>query len=227
MKRVLLFTMIMVLAVVGVFAAEDKTSADAKVKLDLNVEKFVIGFANSKTNAQTFSKVKDDYDFDIKSKVNGNVNKLEVLTQQKDNMYFFYDAALLKGLTYKLYAKINDPLTEQNSTDTGVATYTSSNPDTISYTATIKDNVEKATAFVDGTWVTGVNTTDVVISSPAYNATSTYTEVRNLRGSATAPFTVVYASAFEIDLKVDGDQNLGSKKAAVYRSTISFKVATV
>ncbi len=45
----------------------------------------------------------------------------------------------------------------------------------------------------------------------------------NLRGAASEPYTVVYASALKISLETN-EENIGAKKAAVYKSTITFTV---
>lgn len=145
-------------------------------------------------------------------------------THADGSMYFFYDAALDKALNYKLKGKIDTALIQQNQDDNGVAT----NPDYITYMATVTGNVGKDENFKDGTWVKKGET--VVLSSPtdATTTSTTYTDIRgNLRDAETGPYTVAYAGAFKIQLNVDENQNLGRKKAAVYRSTITFAVETV
>ncbi len=224
MKRILLTTTILILAALSVFA-EDKGNKTAKVKLELNVEKIVIGFANSEANAQKFTATADTYDYVITSSSSEDTDKLVITTTHADkSMYFFYDAALLKTLNYKLKGKIDTALIQQNDTDNGAA----ANPDYITYKATVTGNVAADSSFKDGTWVK--KDESVVLSSPsdATTTSTTYTDIRgNLRDSETAPFTVAYAGAFKIALAVDPDQNLGAKKAAVYRSTITFAVETV
>lgn len=224
MKRILLTTTILILAVLCVFA-EDKGSKQAKVKLDLNVEKIVIGFANSEANAMKFTATADTYDYVITSGSSSDTDKLVITTTHADgSMYFFYDAALLKTLKYKLKGKIDTALIQQDENDNGAAT----NPDYITYKATVTGNVDEDSSFQDGTWVK--KNESVVLSSPsdATTKSNTYTDIRsNLRGDATAPFTVAYAGAFKIALAVDHNQNLGEKKAAVYRSTITFAIETV
>lgn len=224
MKRILLTTLVLILAAVAVFA-EDKGSKEAKVKLDLNVEKVVIGFANTKANAQKFIATADNHDYLITSSSSDDTDKVVITTTHADgSMYFFYDAALEKNTTYKLKGKIDTALIQQNAEDSGAAT----NLDYITYKATVTGDVDKDENFKDGTWVKKGES--VVLSSPADATTTstTYTDIRtNLRDSETAPYTVAYAGAFKIQLKIDDGQNLGAKKAAVYRSTITFAVETV
>lgn len=82
--------------------------------------------------------------------------------------------------------------------------------------------------YKDGTWVKKGEIVTLSSPSDVETTSSTYTDIReNLRGDATKPYTVAYAGAFKIQLKVDENQNLGGKKAAVYRSTITFAVETV
>ncbi len=224
MKRILLATLFLILAAASVFA-EDKGNKTAKVKLDLNVEKVVIGFAKSEADAQKFTATADTYDYEIRSSSSTDTDKLVITTTHADgSMYFFYDAALDKMLNYKLKGKIDTALIQQNEGDSAAA----ENPDYITYKATVTGNVAADSAFKDGTWVK--KDESVELSSPvdAGTTSSTYTDIRtNLRGDATAPYTVAYAGAFKIQLKVNDGQNLGAKKAAVYRSTITFAVETV
>ncbi len=225
MKRILLTTTILILVALSVFAGTDKGSKEAKVKLDLNVEKIVIGFAKSEADAQKFTATADTYDYEITSGFSENDGQLVITTTHADgSMYFFYDAALDKDTNYKLKGKIDTALIQQNEGDTGKA----DNPDFITYKATVTGNVDKDSGFEDGTWVEKGET--VVLSSPtdATTTSTTYTDIRgNLRDTETGPYTVAYAGAFKIHLAVDEDQNLGAKKAAVYRSTITFAVETV
>lgn len=225
MKRILLTTTIFILAVLSVFAGDDKGSKTAKVKLDLNVEKIVIGFASSETNAQKFTATADSYDYVIESKSSEASDKVEIITTHADgSMYFFYDAALDKTLKYKLKGKIDTALIQRNEADSSAA----DNPDFITYKATVTGSVTADSAFKDGTWVKKDESVELSSPSDANTTSSTYTEIRgNLRDTDTAPYTVAYAGAFKIQLAVDPNQNLGAKKAAVYRSTITFAVETV
>lgn len=223
MKRVLLFTMIMVLAVAGVFAANSgknvPLSDSAKVKLDLDVEKFVVGFTFTESRAKLFTAYTGDYE--MTSSYSTNEAKAEVTTAQSTAMYFFYDCAMKRDHNFKLTAEIVRPLTQQNDTDTGNATGT---PDTIQYTATVTGGISNDD-FKDGTWVTAANTL-VTLDSENGDTKKTGTVVANLRGNATAPYTVVYASAMKIALAVKDGQHLEAKKSAVYRSEIKFTVET-
>ncbi len=225
MKRILLTTLVLILAAATVFAGDDKGSKNAKVKLDLNVEKVVIGFASSEENAKKFTATADTYEYVITSSSSTDTDKVVITTTHADgSMYFFYDAALDKNTTYKLKGKIDTALIQQNEGDSGAA----DNPDYITYKATVTGDVDKDENFKDGTWVK--KDESVVLSSPmnAETTSTTYTDIRgNLRGDATAPYTVAYAGAFKIQLTVNEGQNLGGKKAAVYRSTITFAVETV
>ncbi len=221
MKRVLLFTMIMVLAVAGVFATSGTSaplSDTAKVKLDLDVEKFVVGFTISEGYARTFQPASGD--FIMTSSYSTKDSKAEVTTAQETPMYFFYDCAMKRANNYKLTAEIVRPLTQQNDTDTGDAT----TPNTIQYTATITGGISY-NDFADGTWVTAANTL-VTLDSEDGTTKKSGTVVSNLRGDATAPYTVVYASAVKITLAVKDGQHLEAKKSAVYRSEIKFTVET-
>jgi len=219
MKRILLTTTIFVLAALCVFAASGSAplSDTAKVKLDLDVEKFVIGFANSEENAKAFTVHSGD--FLMISSYSDSTTKTEVKISQDTPMYFFYDAAMKRNNKFKLEAEIVKPLTQQNDTDTGDAT----NPDTIQYTATITGDIGYDD-FKDGTWVTAATTLITLDSSNESGASKSGTVLSDLRGSATAPFTVVYASAMKIELAVKDGQHLEAKKSAVYRSEIKFTV---
>ncbi len=225
MKRILLTTLVLILAAASVFAGTDKGDKTAKVKLDLNVEKVVIGFASSEVNAQKFTATDNAYDYVITSSSSEDAGKVEIITTHADgSMYFFYDAALDKTLNYKLKGKIDTALIQQNDTDTGAA----DNPDYITYKATVTGNVDPATDFKDGTWVKKGETVTLSSPSDATTTSTIYTDIRgNLRDTETGPYTVAYAGAFKIQLKVDENQNLGAKKAAVYRSTITFAVEIV
>ncbi len=225
MKRILLTTLVLILAAATVFAGTDKGDKTAKVKLDLNVEKVVIGFADSEGNAQKFTATADTYDYEIKSSSSGDTDKVEITTNHADgSMYFFYDAALDKTLNYKLKGKIDTALIQQNEDDGSAAT----NPDYITYKATVTGNVAADSAFKDGTWVKKDESVELSSPTDAETTSTTYTDIRgNLRGTDSKPYTVAYAGAFKIQLKVDENQNLGAKKAAVYRSTITFAVETV
>ncbi len=224
MKRILLTTTIFILAVLSVFA-DDKENKTAKVKLDLNVEKIVIGFAKSEADAQKFTATADPDDYVITSSSSKNDGQLVITTTHADgSMYFFYDAALLKTQKYKLKGKIDTALIQQNEGDTGKA----DNPDYITYKATVTGNVVADSEFKDGTWVKKGETVVLLSPEDATTTSSTYIDIRgNLRDTETGPYTVAYAGAFKIHLAVDDGQNLGAKKAAVYRSTITFAVETV
>ena len=137
MKRILLTTLVLILAAATVFA-EDKGNKIAKVKLDLNVEKVVIGFAKSEADAQKFTATVDTYDYVITSSSSSDAGKVEIITTHADgSMYFFYDAALDKTLNYKLKGKIDTALIQQNEGDSGAA----GNLDYITYKAKVTGNV--------------------------------------------------------------------------------------
>lgn len=223
MKRILLLTVVLVLAVCAIFAGTVKDDETATVKLDLNIEKFVTGFANSESNAQKFSAVESGHEFLFVSAANDNPLTLVVPVQDtSESMYYFYDAALDKDTTYKLKAQIDSPLTQQPATGE-----TLSSPATIAYTAKISGNVAAETNFKNGTWVQG--TEAVTISSPKAASDASYTDIRaNLRGaSPVTPYTVVYAGAFKIELAITSGQDLGKKPAAEYKSSITFAVEIV
>lgn len=216
MKRVLLCMMILLIAVSGVFAdttrnKDNLAESQATVSLDLNSEHFKIGFANSEDNAKSFTATDNEF------VLNANIQDGAFLTAANTDgsMYFFYKAALEKSTTYSLTAKIDKPLTQQDpDTKADVTT----NPDTIKYTATINGNIAYSD-FKDGTWVTQ-NVTNKVIKSEDTDASVI---LSNLRGTATEPYTVVYASALKINLNTT-EENIGAKKAAVYKSTVTFTI---
>ncbi len=221
MKRILLTTTIFVLAVMSVFAVSGDAplSDKAKVKLDLDVEKFVIGFADSEDHAKAFTVYSDD--FLMSSSYSNSSTKTEVTISQDTPMYFFYDAAMKRANKFKLEAEIVKPLTQQDASGNSDET---SSPDTIQYTATITGGIEYD-GFEDGTWVTaGANLT--LDSSGADGTLKSGTVLSDLRGTTAGPFTVVYASAMKIDLAVKPGQHLEAKKSAVYRSEIKFTVTS-
>lgn len=213
MKRILLCLMILIIALSGVFADDDRdkdnlASSKATVSLDLNSEHFRIGFANSLDNAKSFTATHEEF------VLNPNIQDGAQLTAKNTDgsMYFFYKAALEKSTTYSLSAKINEPLTQQGDSDDVAGR------DTIAYKATITGEIENSD-FKDGTWVK-----QTVAASEITSQDSAATKIlANLRGSASEPYTVVYASALKIDLATT-EENIGAKKAAVYKSTITFTV---
>ena len=211
MKRVLLCIMILLVAVSGVFAdpvAKDDKSAT--VSLNLNSEHFKTGFANSEANAKAFTATTDEF------VLNANIQDGAMLTAANTDgsMYFFYKAALEKNTKYSLTAKIDKPLTQQDDTTKADAT----KADTINYKATITGNIAYA-GFEDGTWVEQTVKTGTITSEN----TNESVILENLRGSAVEPYTVVYASALKIKLNTT-DENIGAKKAAVYKSTVTFTI---
>ncbi len=215
-KRLQILLMLLLILPVAVFA-ETKGTESTIVSLDLDVEKFNLGFADSEANAVSFVKVKDGYEFRINSSVSqDNTDEIEVETSQEGTMYFFYSAAMKRATNFRLTAKILSPLTQQTEGDEEVG-----DPDTIAYEAVITGDIDRTGSFRDGTWVkSGVVKT---ITSSDEDASEI---LPNMRGDAKSPYTVVYASAFKIDLRVT-EENLGAKKAAVYRSEIQFAVETV
>ncbi len=219
MKRVLLFTMIMVLAVAGLFAVVGKES-QATVKLDLDVEKFVIGFSNDIAQARAF---KDDTDeFLMTSSVTDDEDKTTVTVSQYDNMYFFYDAAMKRDNNFKLTAQILRPLTQQNGDKDATS------PDTINYSAKISNiGYTDGSTFQDGTWVTDTTVSLTLDTDSSTTDADSGVVMANLRGGATAPYTVVYACAFQIDLAVLNGQHLEAKKSAVYKSEIKFTISSI
>lgn len=214
MKRVLLCIMILLVAVSGVFAdtvtTVPKDNKSATVSLDLNSEHFKTGFANSETNAKAFTATTDEF------VLNANIQDGTMLTAANTDgsMYFFYKAALEKNTKYSLTAKIDKPLTQQDDTNNADAT----KADTIKYKATITGNIAYAD-FKDGTWVTQD------VSKEINSGDTSATEIlANLRGAnAKTPYTVVYASALKINLNTT-EENIGAKKAAVYKSTVTFTI---
>lgn len=213
MKRILLCLMILIIAVSGAFADEGRNKGDlshstATVSLDLNSEHFRIGFANSEANAKSFTATDEEF------VLNPDIKDGAQLTAKNTDgsMYFFYKAALEKSTTYSLSAKIDKPLTQQD--ESGDV----SGGDTIKYKATITGEIEN-TDFKDGTWVK-----QTVAASEIKSEDASATKIlANLRGSASGPYTVVYASALKIALATT-EENIGAKKAAVYKSTITFTV---
>lgn len=220
MKRILLTTTILILAVLSVFATSGTNvplSDTAKVKLDLDVEKFVIGFADSEDNAKSFTVYSDD--FIMTSSYSESTTKAEVKISQYTPMYFFYDAAMKRDNKFKLEAEILRPLTQQDNTGNSDA----SSPDTIQYTATITGGIAND-SFTDGTWYKTSDTLITLDSSGESGTSKRGTVLDDLRGTTTEPFTVVYASAMKIALAVKDGQHLEKKKSAVYRSEIKFTV---
>ncbi len=217
MKRVVLFTMILALAAMSLFAVEND-NAKTTVKLDLDVEKFVIGFSNNIENARAF---KDDTDeFIMTSSVSNSANKTEVVVSHDGNMYFFYDVAMKRNSNFKLTAEIVRPLTQQDGDKDATE------PDKINYSAEIKNiGYTDSKTFQDGTWVTDT-TVDLKLDSDSTttDTSNTGTVMANLRGAAKAPYTVVYACAFQIQLDVLDGQHLEAKKSAVYKSEIKFTI---
>ncbi len=214
MKRILLCLIILMIVVSGAFADDSRNkdnlaNSNATVSLDLNSEHFRIGFANSETNAKSFAATTEDF------VLNPNIKDGASLTAKNTDgsMYFFYKAALEKSTTYSLKAKIDKPLTQQG--DSGDV----SGGDTIKYKATITGEIENSD-FKDGTWVKQTVATTSAITSEDSSATPI---LSNLRGAASEPYTVVYASALKISLETN-EENIGAKKAAVYKSTITFTV---
>lgn len=212
MKRVLLSLLVLIIVVSGAFATTTTYPAKstATVSLDLNAENFRIGFATSEDNAKAFTASTADF------VLNQNITGSSLTASNADgSMYFFYKAALEKNTTYSLTAKIDKALTQTD--DNGE--YVTNNPDTIAYKATITGNISN-NSFTDGQWVTQT----VATASPIKSGDSAATTIlSNLRGTATQPYSVVYASALKIDLATT-EENIGAKKAAVYKSTITFTV---
>ena len=215
-KRTRILLLLLLLMPVMLFA-EVKGAESTVVSLDLDVEKFNLGFADTEAHAVSFVKVRDGYEFRISSSVSQeDTDEIEVETSQDGTMYFFYSAAMKRATNFRLTAKILGPLTQQPE-----GSETIENPDTIAYEAVITGNIDSSSSFKDGTWVkSGVNTTIKSSDTEAGEILS------NMRGDAKSPYTVVYASAFQIDLRVT-EENLGAKKAAVYRSEIQFAVEAV
>ena len=217
MKKRTKILLLLLLLLPCILFAETKGQESTVVSLDLDVEKFNLGFADSEANAVSFVKVKDGYEFRINSSVSqDNTEDMEVKTSQEGSMYFFYSAAMKRATNFRLTAKILSPLTQQVAGEDEIE-----DPDTIAYEAVITGNIDSAASFKDGTWVkSGVTKT---ITSSDTEASEI---LPNMRGDAKSPYTVVYASAFKIDLRVT-EENLGAKKAAVYKSQIQFAVETV
>lgn len=209
MKKCILYILIVML-LFPLYAADP--SAEAKVKLDLNADGFIIGFAKDKANAKVF--VGDE---NPEYSLTPKVNKADLKTTASGTFYLFYKAVIGSGIAYKLYLQIENPLL--HTTKAGES-YVET--EWIPYTVGIKLVADDKKW--DGKSKTSL-ATGISISSPttatasAVKGTVEGTDLRNDDDSE-----ILQVSGFaEVTVSVGSD--MSGKRKGSYQSTIKLIVS--
>ena len=209
MKKLVCF-LIIPLFLFSLYATDP--TADAKVQLNLNTDKFNIGFASSEDNAKAFTSYSDPF------VLTTNVADTTLVTTASGVFYLYYNAVIGSSYTYKMYLEIDSPLLHLNPDSE--TSYDDS--EYIAYTIDVK----KGDA-VDWHWdgsSSGTISTGISIASPA---SSTASSVKNaieridLRGSSKLFNVSGYAK-----LTASVTSDISSKKKGSYESSIKLIVST-
>ena len=208
MKKCIL-SILIVMLLFPLYAADP--SAEAKVKLDLNDDGFIIGFAKDKANATNFvGDERPEYSLTPK------VNKADLKTTASGTFYLFYKAVIGSKTEYKLHLQIEIPLLH-----TAKAGDSYAETEWIPYTVGIK-------LTEDGEWGGKSKTslaTGISINSPTTateSAVKGIVEGTDLRNDDVSD--IVQVSGFaEVTVSVGSD--MSEKRKGSYQSTIKLIVS--
>ena len=209
MKKLVLL-LIIPLFLVSLYA--DPT-ADATVQLNLNTDKFNIGFASTEENAKEFTSSSGP--FVLKTSIADNT----LVTTASGEFYLFYNAVIGTATQYKLYLQINNPLLHTSHASEENPTYEDS--EYIPYSITVEEG--SAGWKWDGASKSTISDTGVSISSPASPTTAASKKAieTNLRGSSALFNVSGYA---KVTASVTNDIKVKAKGS--YESTIKLIVST-
>ena len=207
MKKLVLL-LIIPLFLVSLYA--DPT-ADATVQLNLNTDKFNIGFASTEENAKKFTSSSGP--FVLKTSIADNT----LVTTASGVFYLFYNAVIGTNTQYKLYLQINNPLL--NTSHASGQAYTLN--EYIPYSITVEEG--SAGWKWDGASKFTISDTGVSISSPASPTTAASKKAieTNLRGDSVLFNVSGYA---KVTASVTNDIKVKAKGS--YESTIKLIVST-
>lgn len=209
MKKLVCF-LIIPLFLFSLYATDP--TADATVQLNLNTDKFNIGFASSEDNAKAFTSSSGP--FVLETSIADNT----LVTTASREFYLFYNAVIGTDTQYKLYLQINNPLL--NTSHASGQAYTLN--EYIPYSITVEEG--SAGWKWDGASKLTISDTGVSISSPA-SPTAPVSKVAieetSLRGSSALFNVSGYA---KVTASVTND--IKGKAKGSYESTITLIVST-
>lgn len=208
MKKLVLL-LIIPLFLVSLYA--DPT-ADATVQLNLNTDKFNIGFASTEANAKAFTSSSGP--FVLETSIADNT----LVTTASGVFYLFYNAVIGTNTQYKLYLKITNPFLHTGH----VAEETYKPEEYIPYSIQVGSGSDanwKWDGSSKGNIKTGISISSPV--SPGAPEVNGSIESSDLRGTSTFFNVSGYA---KVTATVSGD--IKEKKKGSYESTIQLIVST-
>ena len=193
--------------------ATDPT-ADATVQLNINTDKFNIGFASTEENAKNFTSSSGP--FVLETSIADNT----LVTTASGEFYLFYNAVIGTGTQYKLYLQINNPLLHTSHASGQAYTVNEYIP------YSIKVGKGSAGWKWDGASMSTISgTAGISISSPASPTSGTSKvaiEGVSLRGDNSTLFNV--SGYAKVTASVTND--IKGKAKGSYESTIKLIVST-
>lgn len=210
MKK-LVYLLIIPLFLFSLYATDP--TAEGKVRLNLNTDKFNIGFASSEDNAKAFTSYSDPF------VLTTNVEDTTLVTTASGEFYLYYNAVIGSSYTYKMYLEIVSPLLYLNPETEG--SYVES--ECIAYSIQIDKGAAKDWHW-DGSSSGTISTTGVSITSPTSSTDSSVKEAIesiDLRGSSKLFNVSGYAK-----LTASVTPDISSKKKGSYESRIKLIVST-
>lgn len=209
MKKLVCF-LIIPLFLFSLYATDP--TADARVQLNLNTDKFNIGFASSEDNAKAFTSSSGP--FVLETSIADNT----LVTTASGEFYLFYNAVIGTGTQYKLYLQINNPLLHTSHASGQAYTVNEYIP------YSIKVGKGSAGWKWDGASMSTISgTAGISISSPASPTTAASKKAieTNLRGDSVLFNVSGYA---KVTASVTDD--IKGKVKGSYESTITLIVST-
>ena len=207
MKKLVLL-LIIPLFLVSLYA--DPT-ADATVQLNLNTDKFNIGFASTEANAKAFTSSSGP--FVLETSIADNT----LVTTASGIFYLFYNAVIGTNKQYKLYLKITNPFCISGSATPA------SEDECIPYSITVEKGSDGSWNW-DGSSKATISSTGILIDSPTFSNLSAIqkpVESTSLRGASTLFNVSGYA---KVTATVSDD--IKEKKKGSYESKIQLIVST-
>ena len=203
MKKSIIAILLLLVLSISFLGADPKANEDATLVLDLDEEKFLVGFSSSKDTITSFAENK------IKLKETVNETNLDTFSLSFDRyVYLYYKAVTKTTSSYSIQLTIENPLRLNGTDDTNK----------IAYSLTANKVAEKW----DGTDGSGI----VVYSPSLSESTSTYTansvSIGNIRAEGNKNYLVTGFATLSIT-SVNNKTNI---PVGTYISNVKVSIVT-
>lgn len=204
MKKAVLFLLVALFLASSLFAAT-KATKDATLVLNLDEEKFLVGFSSSSESITAF----EDNKINVVEKISDGLDKI-TLSFASSNVYLYYRVVGPNTTSYKLKLSIENPLRHKSG-----ETY--STMDIISYKLTVTPVAAKWDG--DNTAASEVSSAGAVNSEGKFDVNTV--DLGSIRNSSTNYLVTGFAS-----LSLSGEKSTSNLPIGIYESTIKVSIVT-